>query len=171
MSLTKLVLPFAVLLFLISACQPDTGIEKVSLTQIKSQLKLLAVNFNEAKVSVSDSDKKVVSVRSLNSDGSLKVISSKDWCSGFYAGSLWMASELTGDLRLQNLAREFTLPLEKEKFNGDSHDMGFKMMCSFGQGYRIMHDSAYRDILIQSAKTPVSYTHLRAHETRHDIVC
>ena len=153
MSLTKLVFPFAVLLFLISACQPDPKTEKISLNQMKSQLKLLAVNFSEAKVSAGDSGKEVVAVRSLNSDGSLKAIPSKDWCSGFYAGSLWQASELTGDTALQQLARAFTLPLEKEKFNGNTHDMGFKMMCSFGQGYRITRDSAYRDILIQSAKT------------------
>src|SRR5665647_136141 len=153
MSLTKLVFPFAVLLFLISSCLPDSKTEKVSFNQIKSQLKLLAVNFSEAKVSASDSGKEVVSVRSLNSDGTLDEVPSKDWCSGFYAGSLWEASELTGDTTLQQLAREFTLPLEKEKFNGATHDMGFKMMCSFGQGYRITGDSAYRDILIQSAKT------------------
>lgn len=153
MSTTKLGFPFCVLLFLLTSCQPDSQPEKVSLNQIKSQLKLLAVNFSEANVSASDSSKKVVSVRSLNSDGSLKVVPSKDWCSGFYAGSLWQASELTGDTALQQLARTFTLPLEKEKFNGATHDMGFKMMCSFGQGYRITRDSAYRDILIQSAKT------------------
>jgi len=153
MSLTKLVIPLAILLFLISACQSGSKLERISDSQIKNQLKLLAANFNETKALIRDTSKAVVSVRSLNSDGSLKAVPSKDWCSGFYAGSLWLASDLTGDASLQQLAREFTLPLEKEKFNGATHDMGFKMMCSFGQGYRITRDSAYRDILIQSAKT------------------
>ncbi len=153
MSLIKLVLPVAIFLFLISSCQSGRKLESVSVDQIKNQLKLLSSNFNEAKALSGDSGKEVVAVRSLNSDGSLKTIPSKDWCSGFYAGSLWQASELTGDTTLQQLARAFTLPLEKEKFNGNTHDMGFKMMCSFGQGYRITGDSAYRDILIQSAKT------------------
>ncbi len=153
MSLTKLVLPLAILFFLIAACQSGSKLELISDNQIKNQLKLLAANFNETKALTRDTGKEVVSVRSLNSDGSLKVVPSKDWCSGFYAGSLWLASDLTGDASLQQLAREFTLPLEKEKFNGATHDMGFKMMCSFGQGYRITKDSVYRDILIQSAKT------------------
>jgi len=153
MSLTKLVLPLAIFLFLMSACQSGSKLERISDSQIKNQLKLLAANFNETKALIRDTGKEVVSVRSLNTDGSLKAVPSKDWCSGFYAGSLWQASELTGDTALKQLARQFTLPLEKEKLNGNTHDMGFKMMCSFGQGYRITKDSVYCDILIQSAKT------------------
>ena len=153
MNSIKRTLHVAILLFLLSSCQSGHKLESVSLSQIKNQLILLAKNFREAKAGTIDSVKDVVSVRSLNLDGTLKAIPSKDWCSGFYAGSLWQASELTGDTVLLKLAREFTLPLEKEQFNGGTHDMGFKMMCSFGQGYRITRDSAYRDILIQSAKT------------------
>jgi len=77
----------------------------------------------------------------------------KDWCSGFYAEAFWLALGVTGDIELKQLAREFTLPLEREKFNSGTHDMGFKMMCSFGQGYRLTNDPVFRDILIRSAKT------------------
>ena len=153
MSLKKLVLPVAVVLFLISSCQSGRKLENVSVAQIKSQLKLLSVNFKEAKAQTGDSGKELVTARSLNSDGSLKLIPSKDWCSGFYAGSLWLATELTDDKELQQLAREFTKPLEQEKLNGATHDVGFKMMSSFGQGFRLTNDSAYHTILIQSAKT------------------
>jgi hypothetical protein len=153
MDLIKRVLPFAVFLFLTASCQSERKLENVSAREITNQLTLLSVNFGEAKSLASNSGKELVTVRSLNKDGSLKIISSKDWCSGFYAGSLWLASDLTGDKKLQKLAREFTLPLEKEKFNGATHDMGFKMMSSFGQGYRLTKDSVFRDILIQSAKT------------------
>ena len=149
----KLVLPVAVFLFLTASCQSEHKLENISVKEIENQLTLLSSNFHEAKALTVNSGKEMVSVRSLNSDGSLKIIPSKDWCSGFYAGSLWLASELSGDTGLQNLAREFTWPLEKEKLNGDTHDMGFKMMSSFGQGYRLTKDSVFRDILIQSAKT------------------
>lgn len=99
------------------------------------------------------SDNNVVSVRSLNADGSLNLVPSKDWCSGFFPGTLWLATDLTNDKELHQLATGFTRSLEPEKFNGQTHDMGFKMMCSFGQGYLLTKDSAYRNILIQSAKT------------------
>ncbi|MCX6237386.1 MAG: glycoside hydrolase family 88 protein [Bacteroidia bacterium] len=153
MSFRKQVYPFAVVLLLVFSCQSGSKLENVPVNQIKNQLKLLARNYNDTKALMNIQGQEVVTIRSLNSDGSLKLIPSKDWCSGFYAGSLWLAARLSGDAALEKLAREFTIPLEQEKYNGDTHDMGFKMMCSFGQGYRLTNDTAYRDILIQSAKT------------------
>lgn len=118
---------------------------------IVSQLKLLANNYQEAKTKTDKKD--IVTVRSLNSDGSLNLIPSKDWCSGFFPGTLWLGSLLTGDKELAQMAFRFTTPLEQEKFNGKTHDMGFKMMCSFGLQYKIKKDTVSRNILIQSAKT------------------
>jgi len=86
-------------------------------------------------------------------EGNLKLVRSRDWTSGFFPGNLWMVYELTGDTKWKELALEYTLPLEKEQWNGDSHDVGFKMFCSFGKAWQFTGDSAYRDILIQSAKT------------------
>ncbi len=148
---TKVVYFVSVLDLLFSGCQTGNHRANGSYELIKSQLKLLAVNFKVAKTLTTRKD--VVTIRSLNSDGTLNLIPSKDWCSGFYAGSLWYGSILTGDTELQKLAVEFTTPLEQEKLNGKTHDMGFKMMCSYGQGYHLTKDSVYRDILIQSAKT------------------
>lgn len=37
--------------------------------------------------------------------------------------------------------------------NGGTHDMGFKMYCSFGNGYRLTQDERYKEILLQSART------------------
>lgn len=156
MSRRNVVCSFALVLLTLSSCQSISKRERVPQNQIVNQLKLLAVNFNDAKTRMGPAGNDFVNVRSLKSDGSLNMIPSKDWCSGFYPGSLWLAAELTGDTSLLKMAREFTLPLEKEKFNGKTHDMGFKMMCSFGQGFRLTKDSAYRSILIQSAKTLTS---------------
>ena len=50
-------------------------------------------------------------------------------------------------------ARKQTELLEQEKWNGSTHDMGFKMYCSYGNGYRLTQDSGYKDILLQSAYT------------------
>src|SRR6185436_18584819 len=40
-----------------------------------------------------------------------------------------------------------------EKTNGDTHDMGFKIYCSFGTGFRLTNDPHYKEVIIQSAKT------------------
>lgn len=86
-------------------------------------------------------------------NGKLKLVKSRDWTSGFFAGNLWMVYQLTGDEKWKQNALQYTLPLEKEQWNGGTHDMGFKMFCSFGKAWQFTGDSAYRNILIQSAKT------------------
>jgi rhamnogalacturonyl hydrolase YesR len=86
-------------------------------------------------------------------NGKLKLVKSRDWTSGFFAGNLWMVYELTGDEKWKQYALKYTLPLEKEQWNGGTHDMGFKMFCSFGKAWQFTGDSAYRDVLIQSAQT------------------
>ena len=149
--LRRMVCLLAIVSIFLASCIPGIKNEKASSDLIRNQLKLLAANISEAK-SIGNGNE-LVSVRSLNSDGTLKLVPSKDWCSGFYPGSLWLGFILTGDKELKQLAFAYTRPLEQEKFNGKTHDMGFKMMCSFGQGFNLTNDSVYREILIQSAKT------------------
>lgn len=85
--------------------------------------------------------------------GDLKLVSSRDWTSGFFPGELWFLYEYTGKDEWKQEAQRFTAKMEREKTNGGTHDMGFKMYCSFGTGYRLTKDPQYRDIIIQSAKT------------------
>jgi unsaturated chondroitin disaccharide hydrolase len=95
----------------------------------------------------------VVSPRSLTPDGNLNLVPSKDWTSGFFPGVLWFLYEFTGKPEWESQARKFTSNIENEKGNSSTHDTGFKIYCSFGNGYRLTKDPAYRDVIIQSAKT------------------
>jgi rhamnogalacturonyl hydrolase YesR len=97
-------------------------------------------------------DKDHISPRTYE-NGVLKLVPRSDWTSGFFAGNLWMMYELTGDDKWKEKALEFTLPIEPEKWNCQTHDMGFKMYCSFGQAIKYTRNPEYREILIQSAKT------------------
>ena len=78
----------------------------------------------------------------------IKMVPSSDWTSGFYPGELWMMHELTGDDFWKEKALEFTLPLEQEKYNGRTHDMGVKMFCSFGNAYQATKNPEYKEILL-----------------------
>jgi uncharacterized protein YyaL (SSP411 family) len=98
---------------------------------------------------------KGVSPRSTKGD-TLVMVASKDWTSGFFPGNLWYMYELTQDKKWLQKAKEFTATIEQEKLNGTSHDMGFKIYCSFGNGFRLTKDAAYRDIMIQSARTLIT---------------
>ena len=89
-------------------------------------------------------------------DGQLVMVPAREWTSGFFPGELWYLYEYTGNPEWLAEAKKFTAKLEAEKFNGRTHDMGFKMYCSYGNGYRLTKDAAYNDILIQSAKTLIT---------------
>ncbi len=117
----------------------------------ENQLKVL-VNAVE-EVRKNDTTGKLVYPRSLTPDGSLKMVPSSDWCSGFFPGCLWYMYEKTKKDYWLNYAKKYTSALVDQQWNGRTHDMGFKMYCSFGNGYRLKHDPSYRNILIQSAKT------------------
>ena len=87
------------------------------------------------------------------SNGSIRLIYSSDWTSGFYAGCLWYMFAYTGNSYWRQLALQETNILEMEKFNNRSHDIGFKMYNSFGNGFRLTKDSRYSVILLESAMT------------------
>lgn len=94
--------------------------------------------------------------RTTEPDGSLCVVPSKDWTSGFFPGELWYLYEYTHDSYWKERAEAHTQILEQEKQNGKTHDMGFKMYCSYGNGYRLTGNLAYRDILIEAANTLIT---------------
>lgn len=90
--------------------------------------------------------------RSLR-DGKMFIVPSRDWTSGFFPGNLWFMYELTGEDFFRVKAAEFTARIEREKLNDMTHDMGFKINCSFGNGYRITANPSYRDVIVHSAET------------------
>ena len=75
------------------------------------------------------------------------------WCSGFYPGSLFYLFEQTKDSALYHEATRMLGLLEKEQYNTGTHDLGFMMFCSFGNAFRIAPADAYRQIIINSAKS------------------
>lgn len=92
--------------------------------------------------------------RSMNvKTGEIHSVASKDWTSGFFAGTLWQIFQLTGDVRYKERAAIWNAFIEKEKVNGGTHDMGFKIFCSYGKGYEITQSDAYKNIIIKSAQT------------------
>ncbi|MCF8226397.1 MAG: glycoside hydrolase family 88 protein [Bacteroidales bacterium] len=73
------------------------------------------------------------------------------WCSGFFPGSLWYLYEYTGDDELKQMAMERTALIEKEQYNTGTHDLGFMINDSYGQGLRIAGIQSYRPVLVNGA--------------------
>ena len=114
----------------------------------EKQTKVMLQEISKAKASNAD----LVSPKTLNK-GELKLVPSRDWTSGFFPGELWLLYEYTGNEEWKQQAENFTANIEREKTNGGTHDMGFKIYCSFGTGFRLTKDQHYKDVIIQSART------------------
>jgi unsaturated chondroitin disaccharide hydrolase len=84
-------------------------------------------------------------------DHKLVTVKSTDWTSGFVPGSFWFLFQHTGDPGWKAEAARLTALLEPAKDNRGTHDTGFILDCSFGQGYRLTHDPHYRDVLLTGA--------------------
>ncbi|MGL1890732.1 MAG: glycoside hydrolase family 88 protein [Spirochaetaceae bacterium] len=94
--------------------------------------------------------------RCTNADGSVRYVKPGDWTSGFFPGCLWLQYEYTGDSFWKDAAVKYTEKLKEQQFNDTNHDIGFKMYCSYGAGLRLSDKVAYKDVLLQSAKTLIS---------------
>ncbi|MBR0332127.1 MAG: glycoside hydrolase family 88 protein [Alistipes sp.] len=73
------------------------------------------------------------------------------WTSGFFPGSLWLLYEHTGDDKLREYAEHFTARLESLKDYRGTHDLGFMVFCSYGNGYRLTGNEAYREIINEAS--------------------
>ena len=90
-------------------------------------------------------------------NGKIKFVGKSAWTSGFFAGTLWEMYALTGDKTFADYAKRQTDNLEEIKFLTSHHDIGFMMNSSFGGALEYAPDlvdqKAYKDVLIQSAKS------------------
>ncbi|HPE75341.1 MAG TPA: glycoside hydrolase family 88 protein, partial [Draconibacterium sp.] len=86
-------------------------------------------------------------------DGKMKYINPQEWTSGFFPGSLWYLYELSGDEKWKNRAAKFTETLDTVQYLTNHHDVGFMIGCSYGNGYRLMQNEPYKQVIIQAARS------------------
>jgi unsaturated chondroitin disaccharide hydrolase len=143
-----------------TSCAQQFKLSK-TIKDAEQQTKVMLVEIPKAKAAKSGATTGVtpgsegqdlVSPRTLE-NGALKLVSSRDWTSGFFPGELWMLYEFTGKPEWKTEAEKYTANIEREKANGGTHDMGFKVYCSFGNGYRLTKNDQYKKVIIESAAT------------------
>lgn len=94
--------------------------------------------------------------RTLSKEGNLVMEPSAWWTSGFVPGTLWYLYENTKDSTFKNAARNYTARVENEQYNTTTHDLGFMLYCSFGNGYRLTADTSYKRVLITGARSLIT---------------
>ncbi|WP_320052678.1 glycoside hydrolase family 88 protein [uncultured Acetobacteroides sp.] len=88
-------------------------------------------------------------------DWNSKLVTCKSdwWTSGFFPGSLWYLFEYSKNEQVKKMAELYTARVENQKYTTDNHDVGFMLYCSFGNGYRITGNKAYKEVLVTGAKS------------------
>jgi len=73
------------------------------------------------------------------------------WTSGFFPGCLWRLYEKTGKPAFIAWARDWTAGLEGQKHSTGTHDIGFLIMESFGNAYRLTMDPSDLEVVLTAA--------------------
>ena len=94
--------------------------------------------------------------RTFNAKGEFITSNSDWWCSGFFPGVLWYLYEDNKSGEFLDYARRFTALIEKEQYNKGTHDLGFMLYCSYGNGFRLTNDPSYYKILLTGAESLAS---------------
>jgi hypothetical protein len=138
------------------ACQKQESMEELTarvFERAAAQMELMDKNLDSAAVS---NPGVAIYPRSINKEGALWTSNYKWWCSGFYPGSMWYVYEYTGDEKIKELALEYQAGLEPLRFRKDDHDIGFQLMCSYGNCLRITEDQTCVPVLIDGANSLAS---------------
>ncbi|WP_422351191.1 glycoside hydrolase family 88 protein [Flagellimonas sp.] len=95
--------------------------------------------------------------RTLNAEREIHWINKGfDWTEGFFPGSCWYLYEHTGDEKWRKAAEKFQAPYESHKYNIDNHDLGFIFNCSYGNGYRITQNPAFKEVMVTAADSLIT---------------
>lgn len=86
-------------------------------------------------------------------DGKLETSDYSWWCCGFFPGELWYLYENTPTEELKKYAEMYTDRIEEVKNITYSHDVGFMLNCSYGNGLRLTGNPAYKEVLITGANS------------------
>lgn len=108
--------------------------------------------FHLAQIQLADLDQALAPGQCPRSyeDGELITSDIGWWCSGFYPGSLWLTYEYSGNEAVRERAVKHTLPLEGLLERHTDHDIGFQLMCSYGNMLRLTGNG--REVLEKGAE-------------------
>lgn len=97
--------------------------------------------------------------RTSHPDGSWTLTQPRAWTSGFFPGALWYMYQHTRDPFFKRTAQKWTEGLREIQFYGGSHDVGFIVFNSFGNGNRLEPSHDYAQVVVQTARTLMTRYH------------
>lgn len=145
---------FALFLFLVSCTSNQND------TSNAQDIDFVTKSFKVAEVQLANAVKEYQDItqfpRSTNPDGTLHTRAANNWVSGFFPGCLWYMYDYDHDEKWKIAAEKWTDAVKEQQFNIGTHDVGFIINCSFGNGLRLTENTVYSPIIIQTAKSLTS---------------
>ena len=92
-------------------------------------------------------------------NGKLYFANYKDWTCGFFPGSLWYMYELTNNEKFKEEAEFYTEILDQVQYRKDTHDLGFMLYCSYGNGFRLTGNENYKKVLVTGSNSLMTRFH------------
>ncbi|MHA7944830.1 glycoside hydrolase family 88 protein [Formosa sp. 3Alg 14/1] len=151
MKLSKHLLSCSLISILLLGC----GAEKKEIT-VKTNSEIVldqsVIKINEALKALKTTDSFPRHI--VKGEKDWRLVGVRDWCSGFWPGILWYTYEYTGDAEVKTAAEKYTASIKTIAYTeAEDHDIGFQVYCSFGNGYRLTGNEAYKDIMLAAADT------------------
>jgi hypothetical protein len=143
----KLLITVFAFLVIFSSCNKEEPLNKIIDKSLAFSAKQYTLMADVMK------DKPDLLPRTIDASGALVVSNSGWWTSGFFPGSLWYLYEYSKDEKIKEAAIRMTSIVEKEKNNTGTHDLGFMLYCSFGNGFRLSGNQSYKDVLLTGARS------------------
>jgi hypothetical protein len=143
----KLLITVFAFLVIFSSCNKEKPLNKIINKSLAFSAKQYTLMADVMK------DKPDLLPRTIDASGALVVSNSGWWTSGFFPGSLWYLYEYSKDEKIKEAAIRTTSIVEKEKNNTGTHDLGFMLYCSFGNGFRLSGNQSYKDVLLTGARS------------------
>lgn len=147
------------------ACKNDkkTTEKKVTTeekTESKSELIARVFSFSEKQyeglIKRIENNKPLLLPRGVTEEGKLRLKPYHDWTSGFFPGSLWYLYKNNQSNTWKNHAMKFTQAVDSAKNLTNTHDLGFMVNNSFGNGYSLTKNEAYKDVVVQASKSLIT---------------
>ena len=107
------------------------------------------------QVEIIEQSNKFLNPRTVNNN-KIQYVKNADWTSGFFPGAMWLMYDLTGDKKWKQLGVKYTEKLDSVKYLTTHHDIGFIIGSSYGNGYRLTKNPAYKEVIVEAAKSLVS---------------
>ncbi|OEK08910.1 glucuronyl hydrolase [Flavivirga aquatica] len=139
---------FIILVFLIFSCvnAPSTNNEENALNKPLDAAKMqLSGLLKKAEITNRNP-------RTINTNGEIHWTNKKfDWTEGFFPGSCWYLYNYTLDKKWKNAAEKFQSQFESHKNLTTNHDLGFIFNTSYGNGYKLTKNEAFKNVMITAA--------------------